>query len=238
METRTDEIAEKIYRISTFIPEVGPAGFTFNQFLVDAEEPLLFHTGMRALFPVVSAQIARIMPVQQLRWITFGHVEADECGAMNLFLAAAPHAQVAHGLLGCLVSIDDLADRQPRRLAEGEVIELGGRRVRHLDTPHAPHNWEARVLYEETTGVLLCGDLMTQMGNGPALTASDLVEQAGVAEDVFHATSLGPAVPATLNRLAELAPTTLAIMHGSSFAGDGATALRDLARDYQARLDA
>ncbi|WP_280299997.1 MBL fold metallo-hydrolase [Nocardia abscessus] len=238
METRTDEIAEKIYRISTFIPEVGPAGFTFNQFLVDAEEPLLFHTGMRALFPVVSAQIERIMPVQRLRWITFGHVEADECGAMNLFLAAAPHSQVAHGLLGCLVSIDDLADRQPRRLADGEVIELGGRRVRHLDTPHAPHNWEARVLYEETTGVLLCGDLMTQMGNGPALTASDLVEQAGVAEDVFHATSLGPAVPATLNRLAELAPTTLAIMHGSSFAGDGATALRDLARDYQARLDA
>ncbi|UGT67135.1 MBL fold metallo-hydrolase [Nocardia gipuzkoensis] len=238
MDTRTDEIAEKIYRISTFIPEVGPAGFTFNQFLVAAEEPLLFHTGMRALFPVVSAQIARIMPVERLRWITFGHVEADECGAMNLFLAAAPHAQVAHGLLGCLVSIDDLADRQPRRLADGEVIDLGGRRVRHLDTPHAPHNWEARVLYEETTGVLLCGDLMTQMGNGPALTASDLVEQAGVAEDVFHATSLGPAVPATLNRLAELAPTTLAIMHGSSFAGDGATALRDLARDYQARLDA
>ncbi|MGY2010151.1 oxygen-binding di-iron domain-containing protein [Nocardia gipuzkoensis] len=238
MDTRTDEIAEKIYRISTFIPEVGPAGFTFNQFLVEAEEPLLFHTGMRALFPVVSAQIARIMPVERLRWITFGHVEADECGAMNLFLAAAPHAQVAHGLLGCLVSIDDLADRQPRRLADGEVIDLGGRRVRHLDTPHAPHNWEARVLYEETTGVLLCGDLMTQMGNGPALTASDLVEQAGVAEDVFHATSLGPAVPATLNRLAELAPTALAIMHGSSFAGDGATALRDLARDYQARLDA
>ncbi len=157
---------------------------------------------------------------------------------MNLFLAAAPHAQVAHGLLGCLVSLDDLADRQPRSLADGELIELGGRRVRHLDTPHAPHNWEARVLYEETTGVLLCGDLMTQMGNGPALTTSDLVEQAGAAEDVFHATSLGPAVPATLNRLAELAPTTLAIMHGSSFAGDGATALRDLARDYQARPDA
>ncbi|WP_174189743.1 MBL fold metallo-hydrolase [Nocardia barduliensis] len=238
MDTRTDEIAEKIYRISTFIPEVGPTGFTFNQFLIDAEEPLLFHAGMRALFPLVSAHIARIMPVERLRWITFGHVEADECGAMNLFLAAAPHAQVAHGLLGCLVSIDDMADRLPRRLDDGEVIELGGRRVRHLDTPHAPHNWEARVLYEETTGVLFCGDLMTQLGNGPALTGADLVEQAGVAEDVFHATSLGPAVPATLDRLAELAPTTLAIMHGSSFTGDGATALRDLARDYRARLDA
>jgi flavorubredoxin len=172
-----------------------------------------------------------------LRWITFGHVEADECGAMNLFLAAAPRAQVAHGELGCLVSIDDMADRLPRRLADGEVIDLGDRRVRHLDTPHAPHNWEARVLYEETTGVLFCGDLMTQLGDGPALTNSDLVEQAAVAEDVFHATSLGPAVPATLNRLAELEPTTLAIMHGSSFIGDGAKALRDLAMAYQERLD-
>ncbi|MFI9408312.1 oxygen-binding di-iron domain-containing protein [Nocardia gamkensis] len=237
METHTDEIAEKIYRISTFIPEVGPTGFTFNQFLLDAEEPLLFHCGMRALFPVVSTEITRIMPVERLRWITFGHVEADECGAMNLFLAAAPHAQVAHGLVGCLVSLDDLADRLPRRLSDGEVIDLGGRRIRHLDTPHAPHNWEARVLYEETTGVLFCGDLMTQLGNGPALTSSDLVERAGVAEDVFHPTSLGPAVPAALNRLAGLAPTTLAIMHGSSFAGDGATALRDLASVYQARLD-
>jgi flavorubredoxin len=237
METRTDEIAEKIYRISTFIPEVGPTGFTFNQFLLDAEEPLLFHCGMRALFPVVSTEITRIMPVERLRWITFGHVEADECGAMNLFLAAAPHAQVAHGLVGCLVSLDDLADRLPRRLSDGEVIDLGGRRIRHLDTPHAPHNWEARVLYEETTGVLFCGDLMTQLGNGPALTSSDLVEHAGVAEDVFHPTSLGPAVPAALNRLAGLAPTTLAIMHGSSFAGDGATALRDLASVYQARLE-
>ncbi|WP_433602572.1 MBL fold metallo-hydrolase [Nocardia sp. CA-135953] len=237
METHTDEIAEDIYRISTFIPEVGPTGFTFNQFLIDAEEPLLFHAGMRALFPLVSAEIARIMPVERLRWITFGHVEADECGAMNLFLGAAPHAQVAHGELGCLVSIDDMADRQPRRLADGEVIDLGGRRVRHLDTPHAPHNWEARVLYEETTGVLFCGDLMTQLGNGPALTDSDLVEPAAVAEDVFHATSLGPAVPATLNRLAELEPTTLAIMHGSSFIGDGATALRNLATVYQDRLD-
>ncbi|MEV6324071.1 MBL fold metallo-hydrolase [Nocardia sp. NPDC051787] len=237
METHTDEIADKIYRISTFIPEVGPSGFTFNQFLIDAQEPLLFHTGMRALFPLVSAEITRIMPVERLRWITFGHVEADECGAMNLFLATAPHAQIAHGELGCLVSIDDMADRLPRRLADGEVIDLGDRRVRHLDTPHAPHNWEARVLYEETTDVLFCGDLMTQLGNGPALTDSDLVEPAGVAEDVFHATSLGPAVPATLNRLADLEPTTLAIMHGSSFTGDGATALRNLATLYQDRLN-
>ncbi|MFD4406265.1 MBL fold metallo-hydrolase [Nocardia sp. NPDC058499] len=236
METRTDEIADGIYRFSTYVPEVGPTGFTFNQFFVDADEPLLFHTGMRALFPAVSAAVARIRPVEQLRWITFGHVEADECGAMNLFLEAAPDAEVAHGEVGCLVSIDDLADRPPRRLADGEVIDLGDRQIRHLDTPHAPHNWEARVLYEETTGVLFCGDLMTQLGDGPALTDTDLVEPATVAEDVFHATSIGPAVPAALNRLAELKPTTLAVMHGSSYTGDCARALRDLARVYQERI--
>ncbi|ONM49998.1 MBL fold metallo-hydrolase [Nocardia donostiensis] len=237
METRTDEIADGIYRFSTFVPDVGPTGFTFNQFFIDAEEPLLFHAGMRVLFPEVSAAIARIRPVEQLRWITFGHVEADECGAMNLFLTAAPHAQVAHGALGCMVSLDDMADRTPRRLTDGEVIDLGDRRVQHLDTPHAPHNWEARVLYEQATGVLFCGDLMTQLGDGPALTDADLVEPAAIAEDVFHATSLGPAVPATLHRLADLQPTTLAIMHGSSFAGDGAAALRDLATIYQERIE-
>ncbi|MFF0531839.1 MBL fold metallo-hydrolase [Nocardia amikacinitolerans] len=237
MQTHTDEIADGIYRISTYMPEIGPIGFTFNQFFVDADEPLLFHTGMRALFPVVSAAIARIRPVEQLRWITFGHVEADECGSMNHFLASAPRAQVAHGVLGCMVSIDDMADRSPRRLADGEVIDLGNRRVQHLDTPHAPHNWEARVLYEQTTGVLFCGDLMTQLGNGPALTDADLVEPATVAEDVFHATSLGPAVPTALHRLAQLRPTTLAIMHGSSFSGDCATALRDLATVYEDRLN-
>jgi len=236
MQTRTDEIADRIYRISTFVPEIGPTGFSFNQFLVADEEPLLFHCGMRALFPLVSEQINAIVPVERLRWITFGHVEADECGAMNLFLAAAPHAQVAHGILGCQVSIDDLADRPPRPLADGEVIELGERRIRHIDTPHAPHNWESRVLYEETTGVLFCGDLMTQVGDGPALTESDVVGPAVLAEDVFRATSLGPAVPAALHGLAELNPATLAVMHGSSFAGDGAAALRALAADYERRL--
>ncbi|WP_459545967.1 oxygen-binding di-iron domain-containing protein [Nocardia sp. X0981] len=236
METRTNEIADGIYRFSTFVPEVGPTGFTFNQFLIDAEEPLLFHTGMRALFPSVSAAIARIRPVEQLRWITFGHVEADELGAMNLFLAAAPRAEVAHGVLGCVVSLDDMADRLPRRLADNEVLDLGDHRVQHLDTPHAPHNWESRVLYDQSTGVLFCGDLMTQLGDGPALTGSDPVGPATRAEDVFHASSLGPALPAALYRLAELRPTTLAIMHGPSYTGDGATALRDLAAVYEERI--
>ena len=138
METDVTEIADGIYRFSTFVPEVGPTGFTFNQFLVDADEPLLFHTGQRGMFPLVSAAIGRVMPVERLRWITFGHLEADECGAMNQFLAAAPDAQVAHGALGCMVSIDDLADRPPRPLGPDEVLDLGGKRIRNLDTPHVP----------------------------------------------------------------------------------------------------
>src|SRR5687768_259127 len=149
MTTKLDEIAPRIYRLSTYVPDVGPTGFTFNQFLIDDAEPLLFHTGPRAMFPLVREAIERVLPLDRLRWITFGHVESDECGAMNEFLAAAPHSQVAHGAIGCMVSLDDMADRPPRPLADGEVLELGATRVRHIDTPHVPHGWEARVLYEE-----------------------------------------------------------------------------------------
>jgi flavorubredoxin len=163
-------------------------------------------------------------------------VEADECGAMNLFLAAAPEAQVAHGALGCMVSLDDLADRPPRPMADGEVLDLGGKRVRHIDTPHVPHGWEARVLFEETTGTLLCGDLFTHLGNGPALTEDDIVEPAAAAEEVFRASSLHPSTVAAVRGLAELRPRTLAVMHGSSFTGDGAGALQRLADDYETRI--
>src|SRR5688572_2107301 len=160
-ETKLDEIADGIYRISTFVPEVTPFGFTFNQFLIDADEPLLFHTGHRGMFPQIAEAVSKVVPVESLRWITFGHIEADESGSMNMWLAAAPSSQVAHGALGCMVSLDDLCDRPPRPLADGEVIDLGGKRVRHIDTPHIPHGWEARVLLEETTGTPLCGDLLT-----------------------------------------------------------------------------
>lgn len=236
--TKVDEIAGGIYRFSTFVPEVGPRGFTFNQYLVDDEQPLLFHTGHRALFPLVSAAIATVIPLDRLRWITFGHVEADECGAMNLFLAAAPHAEVAHGALGCMVSLSDMADRPPFPLTDGQVIELGEHRVRHIDTPHVPHGWEARVLYEETTNTLLCGDLFTQLGEGLAQTGDDIVGAAGEAEDVFGATCLTPRTGPTIRALAELSPTTLAVMHGSCFSGDGAEALLRLADDYDSRLSA
>jgi flavorubredoxin len=236
MDTRVDEIAERIYRFSTFVPDIGPSGFTFNQFLVDADEPLLFHTGHRAMFPSVSAAVATVTPLERLRWIAFGHLEADECGAMNLFLAASPAATVAHNALGCMVSIGDLADRPPRPMGEGEVLDLGGRRVRNIDTPHVPHGWDAHLLYEEVTGTLFCSDLFTQLGDAPALSAADPMEGASVAEDVFRATSITPGTGPAIRALRDLRPKTLAIMHGPSYAGDCAAALDRLADDYDRRL--
>jgi flavorubredoxin len=190
------------------------------------------------MFPAVTEQIGRIVPVTRLRWIMFGHVESDECGSMNQLLAVAPQAEVAHGAMGCMVSLNDMCDRPPRPLADGETIDLGGRRVRHLDTPHVPHGWEARVLFEEVTGTLLCGDLFTHLGAGPALVDHDVVGLADLAEDMFHATCLTPSTGPTIRRLAELEPRTLALMHGSSFTGDCGGALRDLADIYDARLAA
>jgi flavorubredoxin len=237
METKLDEIADGIYRFSTYIPEIAPpAGFSFNQFLIAADEPLLFHTGPRGLFPMVTEAVAKVVAVERLRWITFGHVEADECGSMNLFLAAAPSSQVAHGGLGCMVSLDDMCDRPPVPMADGEVLDLGGKRVRHIDTPHVPHGWEARVLYEETTGTLLCGDLLGHLGNGPAVTTDDIVGPALVAEALFRSSSLAPDSAAVMRRLGDLAPTTLALMHGSSYSGDGGKALYDLAAGFEAQF--
>jgi len=232
MKTRTDEIADGIFRISTCVPGITPDGFTFNQFLIRAEEPLLFHTGLRAMFPLVSEAVSRVVPIEKLRWITFGHVEADECGSMNQWLDAAPRAQVAHGETGVMVSLNDLANRPPRALQNGEIIDLGGKRVRHIDTPHVPHAWEARVLFEETTRTLLCGDLFSHTGDGAAVTAQDIVEPARKTEELFHATCLTPATGATIRKLADLSPKTLALMHGTSFNGDTVRAIHDLADLY------
>lgn len=240
MQTTVDQITDRIYRISTCVPELAPGGFTFNQFLVDAEEPLLYHTGMRALFPAVRDAVEKVMPVERLRWIAFSHVEADECGAVDEFLEVAPHAQVAHGALGCMLSLDDQLPRPPRPLQDGEVLDLGGaglgHRVLEVATPHVPHNWESHVLFEEHSRTLFCGDLVTQLGDGPAITGDDLVEAAVAAEELFEQTSLGPRVPATLRRLADLEPARLAIMHGSSYEGDCATLLRTLAGVYEERF--
>ena len=233
LQPTVDEIADGIYRISTWVPEVTPDGFTFNQFLVVGEEPLLFHTGMRSLFPLVAEAVAGVVPVESLRWITFGHIEADESGSMNMWLTAAPRSQVAHGALGCDISLNDLCDRPPRALAEGEVIDLGGKRVRQISTPHVPHGWEAQVLFEETTATLLCGDLFSQVGSGPALTTGDVVGPALEAEAMFHATAMAPGTGTIMRALGDLEPRTLAIMHGPSFEGDGRRALYDLAEAYE-----
>ena len=238
METRINEISDGIYRLSTFVPEIAPpAGLTFNQFLVLGDDPLLFHAGHRHMFPLIHSAISGVIAPERLRWVTFGHYEADECGAMNEWLAVASRAEVAQGQTGCMISLNDMADRTPRVLQDGETIDLGkGKRVRYLDTPHIPHGWDAGVLYEETTGTLMCGDLFTQLGDGPALTEADIVGPAIATEDRFKSSSLNPGMGATIRRLAELSPRTLALMHGPSFAGDGAAALRALADDYDRRI--
>jgi glyoxylase-like metal-dependent hydrolase (beta-lactamase superfamily II) len=233
MDTCIDEIAAGVYRISTYVPE---ADFMFNQFLLDGEEPLLFHTGPRRMFPLTSQALARVRPVEDLRWITFGHLEADECGGMNVFLAAAPQAQIAHGRVGCMVSIDDLADRPPRPLDDGDVLDIGGHRVRYLATPHVPHAWDAGVHLDESTGTLLCGDLFTAVGNRAPLVESERLGPAMAAEDISSATSLTPRTGETLRPLADLTPSTLSLMHGPSFTGNGTEQLTELARQYDQRL--
>jgi flavorubredoxin len=229
METNVHEVADGIYRLSTWIE---PAGLVFNQYLLDAEEPLLFHTGQRNLFPLVKDAVATVLAPERLRWVAFGHLESDESGAMNEWLAAAPEATVLGGHLANVVSLNDLCDRPPQGIGDGEVLDLGGKRVRHLDTPHVPHGWDARVLYEETTGTLLCGDLFTQLGDGPPSTDADVVGPAMVAEDAFHATCLAPSTGDTIRRLADLGSTTLALMHGPAFTGDNPEALTALAAAY------
>lgn len=234
MTTNLNELAPNIW-LSTFVSDIGPTGLTFNQFLLDDAEPLLFHTGHRSMFPSIFEAIERVLPIDRLRWIAFGHVESDECGAMNELLAAAPHSQVAHGALGCLVSVNEMADRAPRPLADGETIELGTKRVRHLDTPHVPHAWEARVLYEETTNTLLCGDLFTHLGDGLVITADHIVQPALDAEAMFRASSLAPDTTTVMRKLGDLEPSTLALMHGSSFSGEGREALYNLASAYESQ---
>lgn len=231
MDTAVDEIAPGIFRLSTHVPDITEHGFTFNQFLLTGDEPFLFHCGHRHLFPIVSAAIERVVPLESLRWISFGHVEADECGAVNLLLDAAPHAEVVHGPLACTLSLTDMCDRPPV-VATDDPLDTGGHRLRFIATPHVPHNWEAGLWFDEATGTLLAGDLFTHVGRGPALTESDCVAPALYAESLFHATGLCTTLAPTLAALADLRPTTLALMHGSSFSGDGAEQLRGLADGY------
>ena len=237
METKVDEIATDIYRLSTWIAGITEHGFTMNQFLLTGDEPFLFHCGQRQLFPLVSEAINRVVPVEKLRWISFGHLEADECGAMNMFLEAAPNAEVTHGVLALMLSLVDMCDRPPVAAPE-EPLDIGGHRLRFIATPHVPHNWEAGLWFDETTSTLFAGDLFTHIGQCPALTQSDCVAPALEAESLFRATGLTTNLGPTLEQLAALNPTTLAIMHGSSYTGDGAAQLRALADGYAAMAGA
>jgi flavorubredoxin len=232
--TQVDEIAPDIFRLSTWIPDITEHGFTFNQFLLTGDEPMLFHCGHRQLFPLVSEAINQVVPLEKLRWISFGHVEADECGAMNLLLDAAPNAEVIHGALACMVSLIDMCDRPPVVAPEDGVHDIGGHRLRFIPTPHVPHNWEAALWFDETTSTLFAGDLFTHTCQCPSLTESDCVAPALDAEEIFRATGLTTNLEPTLEQLAELNPTTLAIMHGASYTGDGAAQLRALAEGYAA----
>lgn len=238
MHTEIHEIAPGIHKLSTFIADAPPNGFGFNQYLIAAGQPLLFHCGGRGLFPLVSAAAAKVVPLETLRWISFGHLESDESGSMNQWLAAAPGAQVVHGAIACMVSLNDLADRPPRALADGEVLDLGGKRVRWIDTPHVPHAWESGLMFEETTGTLFCGDLFTRTGAYDAVTRESIVPPAITAEDAFHATALTPSTGRTIRRLAALKPNRLAVMHGAVFEGDCASELERLADYYDGALNA
>ncbi len=229
--TNVHEIADGIYRISTPVPpSVIPGGFSFNQYLVVDREPLLFHTGLRKMFPLVREAVASVLPVTELRYIAFSHVEADECGALNHWLAVAPAAVPLCGRVAASVSIEDLADRPPREIADGETLSLGIRSVQWFDTPHLPHAWECGFLMEKHTRTLLCGDLFTQGGeHPPAVTESDVLgpsEAFRARMDYFSHTRNAPVM---LERLAAAGPTTLACMHGSAWRGDGAKLLRALA---------
>ena len=235
MDTVITEIAPDVYRLSTFVDE---ANLTMNQFLIGGDEPLLFHTGYRSLFPSVSDAVARLIPLNRLRWITFGHVEADECGSMNSWLAVATAAEVAHGAMACFVQVNDLADRPPQPLQDGEVLDTGLRRVRHIDTPHVPHGWDAGLMFEETTSTLLCGDLFTAFGSYPARTDSEIVGPALAAEDMGHATCLTPELAPTIRALADLQPRVLAPMHAPAYEGDCHEALGNLAAAYEERFTA
>lgn len=226
------EIAPDCYRISTYIPEID---LQFNQFVIKDEEPLLFHTGMRMLFPLVREAVATVIDPAKIRWISFSHFEADECGALKEWLEIAPNAQAVCSMVGALVSVNDFASRPAKGMTDGEVLSTGAHRFRFAQTPHVPHCWEAGMLFEETKGTLLCSDLFHQGGDVEPLTESDVIERARKTLIDYQAGPFANYMPYTkhtdgiMQGLAALNPRTIAPMHGSAFGGDGGQALRDLA---------
>jgi flavorubredoxin len=233
MTTTVTEIGRDLFRISTYAPDFG---IQFNQFLLKDDEPFLMHTGLRKMFAATRDAVASVLDPAQVRWIGFSHFEADECGALNEWLAAAPRAQAVCSFVGATVSVDDFAVRPARALADNEVLRIGRHRLRFLATPHVPHGWDAGLFFEESDRTLFCSDLLFQPGDPEPVTGADIVGPARTAILEGQSGPLAKDMPytpytdATLQRLADLEPRTLAVMHGSSFSGDGGPALRDLAR--------
>ncbi len=228
--TNIHEIANGIYRINTPVGlPGGVGGFNFNQYLIVDDAPMLFHTGLRQLFPLVSEAIRAVLPIERLRYVGFSHFEADECGALNSFLAAAPGAVPVCSTVAAIVSVGDYADRAPRALADGEELALGRHTMRWFDTPHVPHAWECGMMMDLATRTFFCGDLFTQGGAGTvALTESDILGPSEAFRGPMDYYAHTPQTAAILERLAAEHPTTLACMHGSAWRGDGARLLREL----------
>lgn len=231
--TRIDEVADGIYRISTPVREI-PGGFSFNQYLITGDRPLLFHTGPRGIRPLVQEAISSVLNVKDLQFIGFSHYESDECGSLNEFLSLAPNAEPLCGQVNAMVNGDSF-DKPARVLTDGETLSLGNHRVRWFDTPHLPHAWECGYLMEETTGTLLCGDLFTQGGADlPPLTSSDILGPSEAFRKQMDYYSHTKNVHALMSRLAAVNPTVLACMHGSAWKGDGSRLLVALAESLDA----
>jgi flavorubredoxin len=233
--TNIQEIADGIYRINT--PFALPGGaFSFNQYLIIDDKPMLFHTGPRRMFPLVREAIAGVLPVERLSYIGFSHFEADECGSLNEFLAVAPDSVPVCGRVAAMVSVNDVADRAPIALGDGETLQLGRHVLRWFDTPHLPHAWECGFMFDDTTRTMLCGDLFTQGGEGRiALVETDILGPSEAFRGAMDYYSHTPNTTAMLERLAGESPTTLACMHGSAWRGDGAALLRALAKSVEQR---
>ena len=239
MESKVTEIARDVYRISTFNPDFG---IQFNQFLIKDDEPFMMHTGLKKMFPITREAVAKIINPASLRWIGFSHFEQDECGALNEWLSVAPNAHAVCSFVGAMVSVNDFADRPARALADNEVFSLGSHRLKFLATPHFPHGWDAGLFFEESDKTLLCSDLFFHPGDPEPFTETDLVGRAstsiteGMAGPLAHDMPYTPYTDATFRRIAELEPSTLALMHGSTFRGDGRRAILDLAGVIKEKL--
>jgi flavorubredoxin len=239
MQSKVTEIAADVYRISTFHPEFG---IQFNQFLINDDEPFLMHTGMKKMFAATLEGAATVLDPAKLRWIGFSHFESDECGALNEWLKIAPAAQAVCSLVGAMVTVNDFADRAARPLADGETLATGRHRLRFLATPHVPHCWDAGLFFEEGERTLLCSDLFFHPGDPEPLTDADVLTRArdsivqNLSGPLANDMPYTPYTDATLRRLADLQPRTLALMHGSAYQGDGGLAIRGLARVLRENL--